>query len=272
MRTDILCVTHAKDLEFCAAMVRSYEKFATGFGRLKIAIPCGDYELFKHELPNYSRYIHGSDSTYVEKEGKGMLHHEVQICQADCWLPEADQILHLDADCIFKQPVTPEFYMRNGKPVLLGELWEDFRESYPTRYGWRKCVQDALGFVGHFETMVRHPHLHVREVYLKTRQLVEKHHGRAFEEYVLSCENSFPQTFAEFPTLGTVALAFFPDKYELEVYRESDGQPDRGLVEFWSHGGLDHISDRQHGYSVDGWGRSSCGQTPRKVMADLGLL
>lgn len=266
MKTEILCVTHAKDIDFCRAMVASYQKFATGFSRLNLVVPSDDWPQFNAAFPRLANIWY-----YPERKDKGMLHHEVQVCRADLWCPEADLILHLDADCVFKQPVTPEFYLRSGKPVLLGEPFADFKESYPTRYGWKKCVFEASGLSPEFETMVRHPHLHVRATYVKLRQLVEaKHDGHSFESYVLSCENTFPQTFAEFPTLGAVALEHFAELYAFELVRSST-PPDRGLVEFWSHGGLDYVSDRDHKYVVNGETRSSLGRTPRQVMEDLCL-
>ena len=127
------------------------------------------------------------------------------------------------------------------------------------RHIWAKCVLAAVGIEPRHDYMVRHPQVHHRDAYYLTRCAVEKHTGRPFSDYVLSCRNEFPQGFAEFPTLSTVSRDKIPGMYE---YREYDKREDVGIcnvdpssfqylyrrdrdkvVEFWSHGGIERYKD-----------------------------
>jgi hypothetical protein len=144
--------------------------------------------------------------------------------------------------------------MVNGKPLLLRETFEQAGRHNKNRLFWQEAVKNALGFTPVYETMIRHPNMYRRNVYKKLRDMVEKHTGQKFDDYVLSGQNHFPQSFAEFPTLGAVAIKCFPGDYSMENYdRAADGRRysignehfqylyarDRNfMVETWSHGGI----------------------------------
>lgn len=63
-----------------------------------------------------------------------------------------------------------------------------------------------------------------------------------FRDYVLSCKNSFPQTFAEFPSLGAFAWQFFREWYEWvdldELMAAKMPIPKDKQTTFWSHQGI----------------------------------
>ncbi len=103
--------------------------------------------------------------------------------------------------------------------------------------------------------MVRHPQVHLREVYRATRDAVEKYTGKPFNEYVLSGKNTFPQTFCEYNTIGAVVHESFAHLYTMVDYdpakdRRECGVPTGqafqylyrkgrdGFCEFWGHGGI----------------------------------
>lgn len=267
MRVDILCVTFSRDVPFLRAMLASVEKFATGFGATHLVVPSHEHELFASWLPSWV-ILH----SYPEIAGKGMIQHEAEILRADFWCPLADAILHLDSDCIFTQPVTPLDYLHEGRPIIYREHFETFPLAHPIRYGWKKTVRAATGIDPVWETMVRHPAIHLRTLYPAVRILIESYTGMSFYDYILSCQNEFPQTFAEFPTMGAVAIVHFPQFYRFVDF-DGGGKDypyrvatDR-MISFWSHGGLDAVCDRDMEYP----GGNTLGKTPRQVFADLGL-
>ncbi len=246
-RVDILIVTHAKDLEFLRYCVRGIQRFSGGFGGVTIAVPDSERGNYTW-LPSYFRMCY-----YPEPAGKGMLKHLVMKCRADEICPEADMILHLDADCMPWEDFSPNDYKPWNKPLLVRERYATL--GNPNRRNWQKTVMEATGIVPAFETMVRHPQIHLREVYRRTRELVTKHTGREFDDYVLSGQNTFPQSFCEFNTLGAVALMEFSSQYTVVDYdRALDahecGQDEHAswqyiyrpgrdkLIETWSHGGI----------------------------------
>ncbi len=245
-RTALMMVTHAKDLEFAHYSFQSVSKFATGFDRYVVVVPIEDRDLFRTVAEPYGFIV----KSFHQRPGKGFLHHEAIICEGDLWCPGADAILHLDADNLFTAPVTPADYLECGKPILWRERYEDFRTTQGTRYSWKTCVRNATGIDPEFETMLRHPSVHLPQVYRKTRELIQAHTGLPYLEYILSCRNEYPQTFAEFPTLGAVALEYFPGLYSWVTKEGDRWTPDPGpnkLFNFWSHGGLSHVNDRHPG-------------------------
>lgn len=238
MNTEIFIVSCKRDVEFLRYCLKSIERFSRGFSGVRVLVPRVDQDLFSFVKETAVLEV------YDEHPTKGMLDHEAQIMGSDVWCPNADAILHLDSDCIFWEPVTPDDYFVDGKPIL-------YRERYSTltnklRLNWWKAVNRATKIDAEWETMVRHPAVHIREVYPAARALITEEWGMWARDYILTCENSFPQTFAEFPTLGAVAIKHFADKYHFLDYdvRTPDGGYDyvRGkdkLTAHWSHGGID---------------------------------
>lgn len=154
--------------------------------------------------------------------------------RSDEWCPGADFILHTDSDCVFTEPVSPEDYFVESKPVLLYASYEWLCRDYPTLRCWQTASQFALGFTIEHEFMRRHPAVHYREVYRKSRELIEAHHGKSVDDYIKRQTNTFPQTFAEFPTLGAVAWKFFHDRYHW-INTERTPHPKDKIRQAWSH-------------------------------------
>lgn len=237
MRTEILCLTHGKDMALLqAGLLPSIERFATGFQAVRVVVPDHERMLFANALPGWVKL-----GSYPEVRGKGMVQHEGEICRADHWCNEADAVLHMDADTMFVSPVSPASYFHEGKPILWRERFERFRLSHQNRYGWKAAVLAACGIDPEWETMCRHPAVHLRRTYGLTRAAVEQHTGKAFMEYVLSCRNEYPQTFAEFPALGAVAIALTPEQYHFINIESDVPNPCEHVIQFWSHGGLDFV-------------------------------
>tara|TARA_R110000868_G_scaffold406206_1_gene686426 strand:- start:144 stop:1001 length:858 start_codon:yes stop_codon:yes gene_type:complete len=203
VRTEILLVTYAPDFDFTSYTLRSIAKFGQGFSGITIVVPYRDGELFKPMAEKYGCSLR----LFYEAAGKGFLHHQVVKCEADLWCPKGtDLVVHIDSDCVFKEPFSVETFLRDDRPILVRERYADFTH-YPARASWQKCVEHALGVEMPWETMVRHPGVFWVGMYRKMRQWVEDRHGYPFTQYVLLQRNEFPQTFAEFPTLGGFALA-----------------------------------------------------------------
>lgn len=246
-RMDILIVTFSRDREFLLYCLKSIASYSRNFGSVTVVVPAHEIGMFR-SLPKAVHLV-----PMKEEPGKGHLSHLVAKCNADVFCPDADLILHVDADCMFWDSFGPEDYLPKGKPLLVREAYDQLLN--PNRKYWRETVKRATGLLPAYETMVRHPQVHLREVYARTRQLVKDYTGRDFADYVLSCENAFPQGFAEFPTLGAVALQEFADRYTVEDYdRTRDALELRQdpvgqwqyiyrkgrdkLMETWSHAGI----------------------------------
>jgi hypothetical protein len=228
---EILLVTFKRDYALTRYALYSIRKFATGFKAVKVVVPTTDEELFKPLEKEFGVVI----KTITEAPGKGMLEHLVAKCWADRFC-ESDYILHMDSDCIFTEPVTPLDYFRNDLPVLVCRLYSKVNEPGHSR--WKQVTEDVLKMNVDYDYMVRHPAVHVREVYEKLRQHVVRVQKMPFREFVVSGRNEYPQTFCEFVSLGQIARMEFPERYHFEDISDRP-EPKNKMTQGWTHGGLD---------------------------------
>jgi hypothetical protein len=244
MNVDILMVTFCRDLEFAEYSMRSVRKFTSGFRDNICVVPTQDGEMYREMAEPLGFTV----KTFDEWPGKGFLHHEAIICEGDVWCPGADAILHIDGDCLFTGNVNAMDYFHNGRPILYRERFEDFKK-HPNRYGWKACIKSATGIDAEWETMVRHPSVHIPKTYQATREMIAAHTGKDCKEFIRSCRNTYPQTFAEFPTLGAVAIEKCPDDYCFVDVGQGipipkwDKTNDK-MKAFWSVGGIEMVNDR----------------------------
>lgn len=238
MRTDIFLVSCGKDYRWAEYCLASISKFARGFGSVIVLVPVEDGPKFSELcLKHNARLRIGR-----EPVGKGHLWQCLQKCRADEHCREADFILHIDSDCIFREEVTPDEYLRDGKPVLLIEEYTRLEKQFPG-FPWRPVVERALGRPVHYETMRRHPMVNPRAIYGATRQAVVRAVDLPFDDFVLSCKPDFPQGFCEFNTIGAVALEPpWNMQYEfIDVGRVP--YPRHKVIQLWSHGPLDQTQN-----------------------------
>ncbi len=261
MSTEIFIVSYWKDVEWLEWSLKSIQKFATGFSGVIVATPNPVNGKFigpawfddmqsKGSIPIRVKY-------YNEVEGRGMLHHMMINCMADQFV-HSDYALHMDSDCIFIEPVSPEDYFYDGKPILLKQAYEDFRISHPGVYYWKECTEKALKRAVLYETMRRHPAVHPIETYVVTRVTLEKAQGRPFVEWAVDGQNEFPQSWSEFNLLGAVAHDQLPESYHW-IDTGKQPSPRDKICQSWSHGGLDRPRDTQ----------PFLGETPRSLYQRL---
>ena len=235
MNTDIFIVSIGRHFPYLDYALRSIRKFATGFHGVHICIPEQDMEALTH-LPGWMGNNDGSWAihTFREWPEKGMLHHMYFEMIAPEFCPQSDLILHMDSDCLFTEPVTPDAYMMNGKPVLLYADYNWLEKQQANLKMWQTAVRNALGWVPNFEFMRRHPAVHYHGVYAKAKECIEAHTGKSMADYILSCRNDFPQTFAEYPLLGEIAWRFFHHQYHW-IDQQSEPWPHNPMRQAWSH-------------------------------------
>lgn len=243
MKTEILIVTYAKDFPYLEWCLKSVSKFARGFERINILIPTGNRDLMTvllygvaqtHPLP-FPILI----QTYDEWPGKGMLHHDFQIMNADKWCSSADFIAHIDADCIFTASVTPDTYIVNGKPLLRFEPFARLGNRHAGVMCWKPCTERCLPFPIEHETMRCHPEVYHRRLYAVARDLIAYKLGHSLEEYLRTRPNDKADWFCEFNALGNVALKAHPHEYTAVEQFSDAVTPKNYLQQFWSHGPLD---------------------------------
>jgi len=250
--TQIMIVTFNRDFPYLEWCLKSISKFARGFSKLNVLIPEEDKKPLRdlvvrvattHPLP-FPILI----SFYEDWPGKGMLMHMRQIMFADEFCKDADFIAHIDADCIFTEPVTPDDYIKDGKPILRYEPFDRIGKRHGGVMRWKEVTEKCLPFPILHETMRCHPEVYHRGLYREARELMERKIGKSVDDYLKEQRNEFPQTFCEFCTLGNVAMERFRDRYILvECFKDIEKPKENKLYQCWSHGGLERIADEKTG-------------------------
>jgi hypothetical protein len=227
-RTDIFVVSYAHDLRWLEYCVKSIRKFATGFGGLNVLVPTNERALFE-PLQNKYRFMLMDYQTPADKV-KHHIAHQLQKLNADRWCPDCDYVMHIDSDCCFLEPVTPEDYFSGDKPVMFIEEFSRLKDN-----PWQKPTEETLKRPVSHETMRRHPQVNPRGVYGDLRAHIEEVQGMPFDDFVLSRKPTYPWGLSEHCLIG--AFAMNSDKWASAYAWVDLGHqkaPKNKLIQFWS--------------------------------------
>lgn len=244
--TEILIVTYHKDFPWLAYALRCIKKHCRGFRHVTLAIPTRDmdafFALWRDDMA-VTRVV-----PYDEVPAKGMLQHMVKMAEADqIVVPGTKYVLHLDADCMFRMPTTPEHYFWQDKPYYLIRTWDSLGAPDPrdpTRKivsdcaQWKPATDTQLGFDTPWYTMCMNTAVFPVDFYARYREHVASVHRRPFADHMLAGRNEFPQTSMDWTAMGAFAKRFMPERFTW--FDVCDGNPypvDRKKA-YWSHGGL----------------------------------
>lgn len=247
---EILIVTYSKDLPWLEYCLRGIKKFCSGFQGVTVAHPNSEREIFAMLRQDFDIRLYG----YDEVPGKGMLQHMFVMGIADTFLPAATRyVMHLDADCIYHTPTTPEDYFLNDKPVYLIRTWNSLTTEDPKNPGskvvsdcaqWRGPTEFQLGFNTDMYTMCRHPTILPVQFYPQYRYHIERLHNRSFFEFMLSGRNSFPQDRMDWTAMGAFAWhKMRPDFHWIDIGVHAP--PKDRQKTYWSHGGVTAEAKRE---------------------------
>jgi len=236
--TDLFIATCGKDFPYLKYCLLSIAKFAKRFNYLRVLVPANDAEAAEKLIAESNIPFPAKAYGHCEPEGKGFLWHMRQIMHADTFT-DAERIAHLDSDCIFTNLVEPDDFAVDGKIILRYEPFATINKRHPAMMRWQECTQACLRFPVLYETMRCHPGVFHRSTYELTRKCMEIATGHPVDDYILSCENAFPQTFCEFNTLGNVAMEKQRDLYHPVLQRNDKPDPPNNLQQMWSHGAPD---------------------------------
>lgn len=245
MNADILIVTFRRDFPYLAYCARSIVKFARGFQSVTLLVPHEDVidaTALCIDAGSSKGAVQWIIKGYDERPGKGMLWHMRQIMYADQWCTAA-MIAHIDGDCVFDSPITPENFLEGGKIILRYEPFTSICKRHDAMSRWQDCTQKILPFPVKHETMRGHPEVYHRSTYPLARDLIQHKLNIRIDEYILSCQNEFPQTFCEHVTLGNVAMEKQPDLYHPVRQLSDCPTPDNKVFQAWSHGAIDQPQD-----------------------------
>lgn len=177
-----------------------------------------------------------------EPEGRGFLTQMIVKCEPDLYSPGYDSYIHWDSDCM----LVGEYHVSGFKDVCYYGSYASLVKQAPHLNLWRIATARCLGFTPEHEFMRCFPISFPSQVYKSTRKRIELITKQPFSSYVYGCRNEFPQTFAEFNTLG--AWAWIEHRREVDFRDWSNGPAwgwDR-ILQFHGPGGLDFIQPHRN--------------------------
>ena len=227
MHASILVVTHALHAPFCAVLLRSLAKYATGFDRILIAVPPAEVATFQAMIaqhPALPLEVRG----IFEVPNHGHVGHTVIKTYADVLLPEASMIVHLDADVIATRPFTPQSYLSADGRIII--FTKPYAEAGDARC-WQAHAESALGEPTLLETMQKPQLAYWAGTYGETRLIIEFLHHQPFTHFCLG-----RKCWPEFNALGHVALTRFSLSYQsIAMGSEAEQTFPHFLHQSWSH-------------------------------------
>jgi hypothetical protein len=233
------------DLDWLRYCLKALRKFSRGFQGITIAHPAHERHLFDPLIAEFDVRLFA----YEEIEGKGMLQHMAMMAMADFIVPPSTKyVMHLDADCIYHTPITPESYFCEDKPVYLIRSWDSLCTEDPRNPGskvisdchqWKPPTDFQIGMDTEWYTMCRHPTVMPIEFYEPYRNQIVRVHGCPFEQFITSGKNSHPQDRMDWTAMGAFARQT-PELAKLFYWMDIGVTPaPRDLQQcYWSHGGI----------------------------------
>ena len=204
--TDIFLKTYSRDAEYHAYCLKSIEKFCSGFRSVRV---------INDEHPQ----------GYLWQQAVKMDADRLTWREGDS---EDDFFLMTDSDTLFTEPVTPESFMREGKPIWLYTPWTPEMLDHAGMRAWQKVMKDFTGVEPHAEFMRRQGFMFPRKVLASMRDYCFEHHGKSLCEYIMNSG-----AFSEYNALGFYCWLHHHDEfYWLDTSKEE--LPPLRLKQFWS--------------------------------------
>lgn len=200
--TDIFIKTYSRDHEYLRYCLASIEKFCTGFRQVVVV----DGEHPKGYL--HQQYIKLTAHTHTD----------------------ADFILFTDSDTLFTEPVTPETFMVDGKPIWLHTPWNPaLHDAVP----WFAPMTEFAGEEPPSEFMRRQGFMVPRQALEAINLFCWSKHRVSLEDYILSRNK-----FSEYNVLGHYCWRFMRDRFHW-INTEEEPLPSECVRQFWSWDALD---------------------------------
>ncbi len=231
MTCSILIKSFKKDFGWLAYCLKSIHKFASGFEEVVVIIPddC-DLPLTAERLIK----IHepGPSASSPNNHGSGYCWQQVVKMNAHRYTT-SDYVCHMDSDCVFTKPVTPQDLMVDGKPLWLMTPFADILPTDKNLQAHFESIKSFSGIPPEFEYMRRHSQVIPRWGYSAFQDYVQQKHGQSFETWALS------QPFrgvTEFNFIGQFLHREFPNFIHFHDTRF--GIPPSFVEQYWSWNGI----------------------------------
>jgi hypothetical protein len=192
MRCALFIRSYWRDFDWLALSLASVARYCRGFDDIVTVIPRRSEPWLRGAaLPRVGRIELCRDyrDDYLGQQATKL--------QADQFT-DADLIWHIDSDCIFTRPVSPEDFLVDSKPQITMRPVEQLGRERP----WQKPTDAFLGLPVVFDFMCHPPFTFPRWLYARVREHAVTEHGLDIDAYL---ERQPPRGFSEFNVLGAFA-------------------------------------------------------------------
>lgn len=199
---DIFIKTWERDYPWVEWCYKSIEKFSSGFRRVvTVDDNCKEGSGKKHVVIS------------EPPKTPGYLWQQVCKLHAD-QKTDADFILFMDSDCVFTRNVTPNDFIKDGKPIW---QYTPLDQARPDQHVWAPVMEKFLGKKPEHEFMRRHPFIVPRWAFEELRTFCKYRHGKSLEDYIMGeadPNNGLSLRFSEWNCLGFFLWEYHRDRIE----------------------------------------------------------
>lgn len=223
---DLLIRSYWKDLAWLELCLASIRRFCRGFRRVILVLPGSSRPWLRRSA------ISTADITIVfcAEYADDYLGQQVTKLMADHY-SDADFICHVDADCIFARPCTPEQLIVAGRPRIVVRTDACADRHWP----WRQPTEQFLRWPVREDFMQQPPFVFPGWLYHEVREFSLQTHHIDLETYVISQP---PRGFSEFNVLAAFAFRHHHDRF-LWLDRQRRDLPPPFCRWYWSWQGVD---------------------------------
>jgi|SRR5450631_688851 hypothetical protein len=227
MVCDILIRSYWKDFEWLDFCLASIAKYCRGFRAVVVVVPqSSKLWLRRHPLPPIAqiKFSRNYADDYLGQQATKLL--------GDTFT-DAEYICHVDSDCVFCRPTSPEDLITDGKPHILKCPCDLLSRRRP----WRRPTEKFLGWKVSDDFMQQPPFVFPRWIYPEVRNHAIRAHGLDLETYVTS---QVPRGFSEFNVLGAFAWERYHERIIwIDTSVSPAGEPHCRW--YWSWGGISEV-------------------------------
>ncbi len=264
MTHQIFTASYHGDAQWYRFSLQSMKKFCVGFLPPVVCVSKADEAQFRAICDEVY-----PETTVAVLDGSGVSRAQVAMLRVDEMCPSADILWLMGSDCTVSSEMRPEpFLHTDGRPVMLYNTYHHLLQHAPGVMPWKIGTERILGFKTPVESMRRVPTLATPELYRRTREHIEKLHGKLFDKFIVEDYKQHKNT-SETNIIGSYAWEFMRDAFHWENmdhrYEEVMRKYPNPVLQWWSHAGVDAVCDRDMKYP----GGSTLRKRPRQVIKEI---
>jgi hypothetical protein len=229
---DIVIRSYWRDFDWLEWCLASIGRFCTGFRDVVLILPQASQPwLSRHPcLQTPSRLVVCPD--YADD----YLGQQVSKMYADT-VTDADLICHVDSDCIFQRPTSPEDLAPGGKPRVFTRPVDELPRTRP----WIASTEEFLRSRPSHDFMQQPPFTFPSWLYAELRTWSRTTHGVELADWILARP---ARGFSEFNVLGAFAYTHHRDAF-IWTRIADIGAEEPVCRWYWSWGRIDNATSHE---------------------------